>query len=440
MKKLLIVLFGLALIVSVFAGGQDEESGSGESKVIRMWTFLNPAGENPAGRNLALKKIIENFENQNPTLKVVVEPQQWDIMTSKFLAAHQAGTAPDVQWVISYELGTAIKLGALADFESQFLKTWSKEEIADVDDSFFKWGVTNGKHYQATFSRNYFSPMIRQDLFDEFGLSSDMKSWSDLTSAAIKLNGTDSKTGIKRWGLGQAFGTGKVDPPLFIYMQLADQESLFAKNGKADWANPAGAKALQTMIDMITKQKITPDAAVPYDQEEVFQDFTAGKYGMISGAAVRVPKLRREAAAFDPLSIQLILWPSMEGKDYGRGMFSGWAVGAWAKSKVLPEAASFVEFMMNEESDQLWVLDGGQVPIMKSTLTTLGSFFAKPENTYLQTMALGFANYCWVTPTDVTISGWREDLNKAAQDVLVNGADPLAALKKVAKDFDQRNQ
>jgi multiple sugar transport system substrate-binding protein len=193
------------------------------------------------------------------------------------------------------------------------------------------------------------------------------------------------------------------------------------------------------MVDMITKHKITPETAVSYDQEEVFQDFTAGKYGMISGAAVRVPTLRREAKAFDPLSIQLIFWPGWSGGDYARGLFSGWAVGVWSKSKVMEEAADFLQFMMNEESDKLWVLDGGQVPVRKSTITALGSFFADPENEYLKKMAEGFAKYCWVTPTDVTISGWREDLNKAAQDVVVNGTDPLEALKKVAKDFNDRN-
>ena len=60
-------------------------------------------------------------------------------------------------------------------------------------------------------------------------------------------------------------------------------------------------------------------------------------------------------------------------------------------------------------------------------------------DTMTQAMAEGFAKYCYVTPTDVTISGWREDLNKAAQDVVVNGTDPLAALEKVAKDFNDRN-
>ena len=438
MKRLLILLLGIALAASVFAGGQKGE-GPAKAKEVRMWTFLNPAGENPTGRNLALKKIIENFEDQNPNVKITVEPQQWDIMTSKFLAAHQAGTAPDIQWVISYELGTAIKLGALQDFESMFLNEWSNDEVADIDDSFFQWGITDGKHYQVTHSRNYFCPIIRQDLFDEYGLSSDIKSWSALISAAKKFNGTDANTGIQRWGMGQAFGTGKVDPPLFIYAMLDRQDSLFTPDGKANWANRVGAESLQGMVDMITKHKITPETAVSYDQEEVFQDFTAGKYGMISGAAVRVPTLRREAKAFDPLSIQLILWPSWSGNDYARGLFSGWAVGVWSKSKVMAEAADFLQFMMNEESDKLWVLDVGQVPVRKSTITALGSFFADPENAYLAKMAEGFAKYCWVTPTDVTISGWREDLNKAAQDVVVNGTDPLEALKKVAKDFDDRN-
>ena len=126
------VLIGLIMMaVPSLAFGQG-------ATTIRMWTFLNPAGS--SGREVALRQIIENFEAENLGIKVVVEPQQWDVMTSKFLAAHQVGNAPDICWVLDDDLGAALELDALADFESMFLSEWSEEDIQDVDDAFWRMG------------------------------------------------------------------------------------------------------------------------------------------------------------------------------------------------------------------------------------------------------------------------------------------------------------
>ncbi len=442
MKKILLICTFILAAGVVFAGGKQEQPASApgssaqESKTVRMWTFLNPEGAT-SGRNLALKKIIDNFEAANPNIDVVVEPQQWDIMTNKFFAAHQAGNAPDIQWVISYDLGTAIKQGAIQDLESLFLNNWSKDQIADIDDAFFRWGETNGKHYQITFSRNYFSIVYRKDLIQKYNIDFPFHTWDALVKAAVKLNGKDETTGIQRYGLGQAFGLGKVDPPIFTYDALTHQKDIFNSDGTANWTTKEMVAALTRMSEMVKQYKITPESAVSYNIEDVYQDFMAGKYAMITGASVRIPSLRA-GANFDPNSIELIHYPGDGKAEFGQGLFSGWAVAVWSKSKVKAEAGKFLEYMVSPEADKLWVLDGGQVPMRKSTIGALGDFFSRPENDYLRITAEGFAKYCYATPTAFPIPGWREDLNKAAQDVVANGTDPLVALQTVQKDFNSR--
>ncbi len=438
MKRLFMLALITCLALPLFATGETEAEA--EEKTVTMWTFLNPEGAE-SGRNLALAKIISNYEEANPNTTIEVEPQQWDIMTSKFLAAHQAGNAPDIQWVISYEIGNAIDLGALEPFENLFLDDWTEEEVADISDSFWEWGAEPDKHYQITFSRNYFSLMYRQDLMDEYGISTPFESWDDLISAAQTLTGRDEEIGIDRYGLGQAFGTGKVDPPVFTYIALDKQGTLFTEEGRAMFATPEVEESLQLMIDMITEYGITPETAVSYDQEQVFQDFIAGRYAMIVGAAVRVPTLRGQASSFPPESITLGFYPDANGDgEPAPGGISGWAVGVWSGSPVKQEAGRFLEYMASPEADQLWVLDGGQVPMRMSTIDALSDFFAQPENEYLKTMAEGFAEHSWATPADFPISGWREDLNLAAADVLVNGMSISAALEKAEAAFNRRNR
>lgn len=145
-------------------------------QVVRMWTFLDPEADN--GRSKALKQMIETFESENPGIKIVVETQDWEQMTPKFFAAHAAGNAPDIIWCIMDEMGAALDLGALEPLENLFLKDWTEEEIADIDDSFFNFGVRDGKHYQITHSRNYMAMYYRADLFEEKGLEVP-KTWDE---------------------------------------------------------------------------------------------------------------------------------------------------------------------------------------------------------------------------------------------------------------------
>jgi multiple sugar transport system substrate-binding protein len=405
MKRLVTLLVVLCLALPLFAGQNEADDSGAEGTTITMWTFLNPEGAT-SGRNLALSNIISNYEADNPNISIQVEPQQWDLMTSKFLAAHEAGNAPDIIWVISYEIGNAVRLGALEPFENLFLDDWTDAEIADIADSFWDWGAEPDRHYQITFSRNYFGLMYRQDLMDEYNIATPFQSWDDLIAAAQTLTGEDEEIGIQRYGLGQAFGTGKVDPPVFTYMALDRQGDLFTEDGRAMFATPAVEESLEMMIDMVTEYGITPDTAVSYDQEQVFQDFIAGRYAMIVGAGVRVPSLRGQASNFPGDSIRLGFYPDASGDGSpSPGGISGWAVGVWSGSPVKEEAGQFLEYMASPEADELWVLEGGQVPMRASTIESLSDFFSQPENEYLKIMAEGFAEHSWATPAEFPISG-----------------------------------
>lgn len=69
---------------------KDETPAAAGDVTIRMWTFLDPTNTSN-GRSIALQKMIDRFEEENPGVKVVVEPQQWDTMTGKFMAAATTG-------------------------------------------------------------------------------------------------------------------------------------------------------------------------------------------------------------------------------------------------------------------------------------------------------------------------------------------------------------
>jgi multiple sugar transport system substrate-binding protein len=66
-------------------------------------------------------------------------------------------------------------------------------------------------------------------------------------------------------------------------------------------------------------------------------------------------------------------------------------------------------------------------------------FMARPENAYLATAAAGVKDWGWIAPVAFGVGGFRQALNKAAQDVIVGNVDPKAALEAAERRFNQQN-
>lgn len=433
MKKVLALLLLLTMILSISTAVMAD---SAKKTEIRMWTFLNPGGT--SGREVALKAMIDGFEAEHPEFKIVVEPQTWDVMTGKFFAAHTTGEAPDIMWVLMDELGAAIKLGTLEPFENLFLKDWTPEQMADVDDAFWRLGAEERKHYQMSFSRNYFGIIYRSDLFEQNNIPIP-STWDELIAAGQALTGVDEATGLQRYGLGMALSIDKADAQIATGALLDLQGSLFTEDGKANWNNDAGMQAMNLELDMIREYGITPETALTTTPEDLYVDFNSGKYAMIVGAAVRVSKLQSEVT-FDPSAVQFMMVPGYTADKPSPMPIAGWCVGVWSGSKVKEGAGLFLEYMMSPESDKLWVTIGGQAPMRKSTVESNASFFEEPNHKYLGVMAQGFSKAGWPQPTNFAISGWRIDLNTVAQNVLANHMSLEDALKQSENDFNDRNQ
>ena len=175
--------------------------------------------------------------------------------------------------------------------------------------------------------------------------------------------------------------------------------------------------------------------------------YTTGAFPLSGGRARgrggrRGYRLKIKKTLRDYLGLFLTLpgmYPSADGNGNSPSTINGWCVGVWSGSKVKEAAGKFVEAMMSPESDELWVTLGGQLAIRKSTMEKLGDFYEDPNNRYLTVVADGITNAGWPQPTDYPVSSWKNDLNRAAQMVMVDGSSIPDALASVAKDFDERN-
>jgi multiple sugar transport system substrate-binding protein len=406
-----------------------------QDSTIRMWTFLSPTGTTP--REVVLAQIIDNFEKANPGTKIVVETQAFDQITPKFLAAHGAGSAPDVIWAVTDFLGDAIHSGSLSDLSQMFIADWTPEQLADRAGPYWDLTSDGDKQYSLFTSRNYIAIMYRTDLFAEAGIDpATITTWDGLVAAAQKLTVKDANGQVTRYGFVQGFSENQADPPLMIPYLLGKGAELFNEDGTANFTSPEAVEALTFQTDLITKHGVMPESAATWTVDDVYEQFAADRAAMILGASVRVSTLQ---AKLGKENVGMMLWPGSGDAAHSPAVMAGWAVGVWSGSDNAEVAGKFVEHLLGPESDRLWVEGAGQSPGLASTLSGLGDFTDEPGNGFMKVVAEGSTKYGWLAPIDFSIGGYRQILNKAAQAVVVNGEEPAQALESAAAEFNRNH-
>jgi len=394
---------------------------------IRMWTFLNPDGT--SGREQALKQMIGAFEASHPGVAVQVEQQVWDQMTPKFLAAHASGSAPDVIWVHSEMLGGVLDAGALGPIAALAAAD------ADLANSLYASATVDGAQYGVGHSYTIMGIHARADWLKEAGIAPDsIKTWADLEDAAARLTVRNGDT-VERWGFCQHFGMAKVDPGILLASMLAGETPAFAPDGTATWATPEAVAGLERSVKLIRDGVSPPDAA-NWNNDDMYDQFAAGRCAMATGTAVRVPKMQEAVGAEN---VAFLPYPSDDPSRPSPQVMNAWIVGVWSGSEVADLAGEFVAALSSPESDRLWVTVGGAVPVRGSTAGAVGDFFDDPANQYLRSAMEYIRSGGWVAPIGADVGGYRDDMNRAVQSVLINGTDPGAALEEAEAAYNARH-
>lgn len=401
---------------------------------IRMWTFLDPV-KGKSARDIVLKKLLDKFHAENPSVTVVVEPQNWQQMSEKFFAAHQTGTAPDIPWIFTSRLQGAVKLGSLANLDDLFVGRWSQADKEDIDGPVWRFGATPTAHYQLANSVAIFGQLYRADLFKEAGIDAKtISTWDQFIEASKKLEKKDESGKTVRWGFGQP-NAGLTGTPTVVASVLLEQDGrLFDEKLRAVWSTPAGVKGLQLEADMVRKYNIMPETMITMDFEEAMEYFLAGRIAMVRVAATR---WLQGVGRFGPGSMGYLPTPSFTEGKHSPSEISSWHYGVWSGSKNQELAGKVVEYMASKEADVLWTTIGGQLPNRKSTILENREFFAEPNNALLLAAAEDTRKNGWLPPPGAGEGGWNEAFNTAFQDVIINNADPKAALQKAETAFNR---
>ena len=423
-SRTLLATFAFALPLSAFA-----------QAVVTMWTFLDPA--KTTGREVALKGMIDSFEKANPGIRVKVEPQVFSELMAKFLAAHNTGSAPDIIWVNTENMGALVKSGAAADLNELFLKGWTKEQDADF---FVRAGwdapMAGGKRYAVPLFHATTSLFYRKDQFKEAGIDpASIKTWDQLVEAAKKLTRDNDKDGrVDIWGFGTPLSTERTGGTTAFTTMLVAGGKVW-DNCKPNYSGDVGVRAVQLHVDMINKHNVMPKEVIANHVDDIADQFIAGRYAIATMPFARYSQVQAQAK-WGGDNLGVLPWPAWTADKAGPQQVQGWWAAVWSKSKNAKQAGAFLEWMISQDAVRAWTVTGGQVPTRISVWKEPA--LRAPKFDYMKAVIDGWSTNSFLVPTECNTARFDADWNQAVQRVIVGGKTPKEAMQEAEKAFLSR--
>jgi multiple sugar transport system substrate-binding protein len=419
--------FSLRGVLAALALSTAFAAPASHAQQLTMWTFLNPSADSP--RDVALRKIIEQFEAKNPGIRIKVESQVWFTLAEKFVMAHRSRSAPDIGWVNGENMGLLVNSNVAEDLGALVTSKWTPEMRKDlVLPQAYEWTRANGKQHALPIMALSIVLFYRKDLFREAGINpASIKTWDDYAQAASKLQVTRNGQ-VERWGAGLHLSTDKTTMSFAANALAGAQDGkLFGAGCKPLLANPQGVRAIEMQADLIQKYKIASPESFAYTLDDVVDQFIAGKVATASGGNGRYGNIVQKAT-WSGKELGMLPWPSIDGKKPGPQIMSGWFAAISKDSRQKEAAAKFVAYLTGPEAMELWTEPGGLVPLFHSV-------FEKPQfkdakYDYLRELAKMWGQSEVWLPAECNAARTFVDLNSATQRVVLGRTAPLKALQE----------
>ena len=281
---------------------------------LTMWTGTWNEG--------IIEPLVEKFQETYPNINVNVEYVPWDGMEDKYLAAMQAGTAPEIvdmaiAWTIPYA-----KMGSLVAIDDLAAK-WS----LDLDATYYEGALetleADGLHYALPYRMEVMALIYNKDLFEQAGLDPNKgpATWDELVEDGKAV--TALGNGI--FGFGQCgYGTGNTTAQVYSLMFSNGVELLNEDGTKAAFNTPEGVEALEYWANLNLVHKIVPASVLENDNTTNRNLFAEGKLGMfITGSYDLAPIYE----ANPDIKMGFCIFPKFKSEHPIKCQQGGWNIG-----------------------------------------------------------------------------------------------------------------
>lgn len=438
-KVVLVCLFAVLAFSMVFAGGKKDTKAAApaattaaapaaaKAEVVTLNIFAY--GDNSNSEGQTFKRICEEFQAENPDIKIQYEMLYDEAYHQKAVSRCAAGDIPDIAY-----MGADSRWGAEWQEAGQQIDNCPYMP-ANIDQSlipdFFGTGV---KPYIPLGGSNFCTVVaVNMKILNEIG-GTLPKTYEDFKALA-KLCADNgyvclSTHGADAWVWGSCVMSGIIPRTTGNPTWIED-----AINGKVKFTDPDFVAALDVLAQWVADGILTPDAALT-DDGTGKSNFANGKYLMYIDGQWGFGESNYGALSSD---IKLITIPTVPGE---KAACAGSMAGAWqvgygitkkgaSDPKVLEAAKKWMEYYFSYDETLQRLNDGGiSCPILKNFVTPAGM-----DPLIAEKATLGAYPSCYVI--DSYLTGAANDaLNAGMQDIVMGKQTAAGLAAAVQKAFD----
>ena len=261
-KTILIGFLTLAVLMSVWSGGQGGEAQSDQKVTVKvMWNAATVSVYDP---------FFEEYNQKNPNAKVVVDAVPYSDLETKLMLAL---VDPKGEYDFLLSGGQSIpkyagedlivEVGSLGPYDWD---DWYEGALGEA--------MYEGKIYSIPIRINTLGLIYNKKLFKEAGvaLPTEEFSWADFENAAGKIKKGDT------YGFVTFYARGTLSPSTWYAIVFSHGGKLLAPDKRPSFNDAIGVKSLQQFTDY---QKYGPVGMANWDINEAHEAFRQGKAGMI---------------------------------------------------------------------------------------------------------------------------------------------------------------
>ncbi|WP_079913261.1 ABC transporter substrate-binding protein [Paenibacillus sp. 32352] len=403
---------------------QQEASSSGTTEISYL---ANSIWEKP------IKKVIEEFEKENPNIKVNLQlsPSTKLTETIEIKLASKAQDLDVISVDVPLTMGYSLK-GYLEPLDALIGADAKKKWIASATEA----GSYQGQLMAAPMNTSSVVLFYNKDLFQKAGIAfpSDQleyrMTWENVLEVAKKLskdtNG-DNQNDVYGFSFDQV---GKAYQ--LIALGQSKNAKVLSDNGltATGYTNsPEMVSAFQFYSDLFNKEKISPKIK----REEALDYFISGKVAMFLASTQNMPRIKDAGMNFG-----IAPHPYFAGGKIVTPTGS-WHVGVSKYSTKKEAAAKFVKYLTLGKGSQIWFDENGALP---ASLELLDQIDKDPKykefpNSIMKLAAREARETAVARPKTPGYLEWENNVNKAFEDIK-NGSDPKKALDDAATLIDSQ--
>lgn len=363
---------------------------------------------NPA-RTALLKKLIADFEQKNPKIKVNLVSPPTEQADQKIQQMLQSGSGVDTLEVRDITVGPWSNNGWLYDMKKDLSgwKGWegmTENAVKASEDG-------KGRTFFVPYGFYGLSLFYRTDLIEKAGFDKPPASWEELLEQASEIHDPSKR----RYGYafrGGANATGNASAIIEAYVadDIDPADGYKLKSGESVFSAPEALDAMETYLELF--KEASPKSSVSWGYPEMVEGFSNGSTAFLlqDPEVIATVKESKSISAEQWNTAPLVAGPS--GKTVQPLATAGWGVAKGSKHKA--EAVKLVEFLSEGEASTEFTKTNSLVPILKSA--TEDPFYKTGPWASYVTMTENPDTYLVVTQPR-GVSWWTEWQQKADADV-----------------------